>query len=328
MIVIDHRYYPHIIDLIWSEMEFDELWAVRSVSKAWLIRADLELSTHVVIERMDATAFNAKVICLAHPGHTINITQAAMGCLMPDAKYPHPDDICALCERIDWTYAVVDVVGYSPNSLQEEVSCLWFTHPGQFRWRCDLFRDFDASEPERLPDSNESYVFYFDLDATAQPKVTLDTRDGDRTLVFNVDCYADPTATTTQRLIKLHIWRASSCSGMLRFIFQDKQTAGQPDLPRNTSLILGFLDYYPSIVMSVQLIGLERFITDPEKLKAFKRAIATDFVNRRAERDGNARSRDHYKKQCRSEMRRVEYLTMEEYEKKVGRHQFFIDTVK
>lgn len=115
---------------------------------------------------------------------------------------------------------------------------------------------------------------------------------------------------------------------MLRFIFQDKQTAGQPDLPRNTSLILGFLDYYPSIVMFVQLIGLERFITDPEKLKAFKRAIATDFVNRRAERDGNARSRDHYKKQCRSEMRRVEYLTMEEYEKKVGRHQFFIDTVK
>lgn len=93
MIVIDHRYYPHIIDLIWSEMEFDERWAVRSVSKAWLIRADLELSTHVVIERMDATAFNAKVICLAHPGHTINITQAAMGCLMPDAKYPHPDDI-------------------------------------------------------------------------------------------------------------------------------------------------------------------------------------------------------------------------------------------
>lgn len=326
---IDHLYYPHIVDLIWFHLQRDALRAVRLVSKAWNARADLALSQHIVIKRKDASNFDAWIRCLNHPGEVIDITQDARICLNSggESAAAHSEN-CMFCKRVPSRTGVVDLEGYTMETMLEELGWLECASLN-FRWKIDVYRSRDPYNLVGLPESFASAVFYIDLDDEDKDEITFDMYDGDSTLVFNIDCYVDPTSTSANRPFGVEFCRNSPWGGMLRFIFFDKRTANQPvKVSRNASFIAGLLDYHHMMLVSVQFVGLKRLITDPNKLKAFKGMVTRDFVDRRAKRDANLKPRDYYKKECRSDMKRVEYLTMEEYQKKVGRRQFLIDTVK
>lgn len=327
MAIIDHLFFPHLIDQIWSHLQHDGLRAARAACKAWMTRADLAMSKHVVIERKDSSTFEARVRCLEHPHQTICITDEARDCLKAD-RGSHPKE-CVFCKCTHGKGAVVDAVGYHPDTLQDELGLVWYRDV-QFRWQFNIYDDPQPTMPIGLPESIESYVFYLDVTESARPEITFDMWDVDRTLVFNLDCYVNPTTTANELPFSIHFWRNSPYGGMMRFIFNNKQPQAQcqPAQKTDTALLVGLLDYYYRMLISVQFIGLERFITDPKKLKTFRGNVFRDYVNHRAASDGNAEPRDFYKKKARSEWRRVEFLTMEEYEKKVGRRQFLIDTVK
>lgn len=84
--VIDHQFFPHIIDQIWTYLSVDDLQPLRTVCKDWRIRADLKLSNHLVIERKDTT-YDVRVRCIQHPGATESITNLFQGdcqCIDPD----------------------------------------------------------------------------------------------------------------------------------------------------------------------------------------------------------------------------------------------------
>lgn len=48
-VVIDHRYYPHIIDLIWSHMDYESVAVSREVCTGWLKRANRVLQRHLTV---------------------------------------------------------------------------------------------------------------------------------------------------------------------------------------------------------------------------------------------------------------------------------------
>lgn len=81
MTVIDHTFFPHILDQIWSALCVNGLRTFRPVCRDWLIRADLCLSSHLVLEPVEDGDFRLRARCFTHPNVTEEITKEYLeGC--------------------------------------------------------------------------------------------------------------------------------------------------------------------------------------------------------------------------------------------------------
>ena len=53
MVMIDHTFFPHIIDALWARMDFDSVLAARTTSKEWLRRGNKRLRRHMLLQPPD-----------------------------------------------------------------------------------------------------------------------------------------------------------------------------------------------------------------------------------------------------------------------------------
>ncbi|EKC97265.1 hypothetical protein A1Q2_08423 [Trichosporon asahii var. asahii CBS 8904] len=68
--ILDHRFYPHIIDLIWSHMDHESVAASREVCKGWRKRANRVLQRHLTVRPApypDTDDFLLSVKSFTHP---------------------------------------------------------------------------------------------------------------------------------------------------------------------------------------------------------------------------------------------------------------------
>lgn len=76
----------------------------------------------------------------------------------------------------------------------------------------------------------------------------------------------------------------------------------------------------------VTIVGLESFIKTTTALNKFEESVFNEFVEYRVDLMGEGH--EYCEEVCRDEWELISFLTMEEYEEKVGEDRFLIDTVK
>lgn len=228
MATIDHLYFPHIIDIIWQQLDYDGQVAVRGVSRDWKRRADARLS-HIVIscfERPGPRVFDLSTRDLTKPSfrawlgqvcHFFNSDRhewecgcenwrqcAELICYDGDRLAVHLDRTCLS------TTNVVDFVGFdlkwphvpdlSGNSLIRNIlldpRCIvrcfgGFLDLSDFKDYCDHpdHRDHDC-EPSLV----DVYMWNFGPESPLHKVYPYDLSMREDVQVINYLCVSDPTA--------------------------------------------------------------------------------------------------------------------------------------
>lgn len=216
MTTIDHLSFPHIIDHVWSYLSVSDLKHIRAVSKSWLVRSDLSLSNHIVIERRGDSGFEVRARCLRHQDATQVITKEfenGCSCSFKGSRTATRDDedegeTCRFCHRL-LGCPTIDVGGYTPNALDVETPP-FSALPGTatIRWLRSL-----GDQPTvhwRLAMGSDQVFFLqhdgtsgFDLTVEAIPDEFPETVE----LVFNFSCTANPTTQTSPTQIHIPHWQ-------------------------------------------------------------------------------------------------------------------------
>lgn len=232
MTVIDHNFFPHLIDLIWENLDFEGQIAARRACKQWRRRANARLQ-HIVLS------------CFERPGDVIDIatrdlskpsSHAWLGqiCHWHDSRehewahygyyYDHDDwgrrkkfkytEAEKLANRLEYKVStsakVVDFVGfdqgrpYVPSNLSYnsfiqavllESRCIvrWYGHfPDLSDFQDFALNSFHTDLPPSLID-----VFMFELkpDTPFDSLSSWELEERDTVQVANYLCLCDPTAS-------------------------------------------------------------------------------------------------------------------------------------
>lgn len=335
MTTIDHLFFPHIIDQIWSYLSVSDLKHVRTVSKSWLVRSDLSLSNYIVIERKNKWGCEARARCLAHGEVTTVITKEfedgcscsveGFGNVGEDGKFD--GTTCRLCHRL-LHYPTIDIVGHTPNSMDiEETPFDMIPEEATIRW----FTDFRAeSKLDWYLSFGSDHVFFLQHDGTSETTVTFEL-DYDPIrpsvdLVFNFNCTANPAAATAPAHITVPQWQELECRGCFVFIFHDKRTEKKEVFSINPAFIVGLLRAYLDVGISVSVVGLESFIDTTATMRGFELTVFCGVLDYYAEI--YSEHCEDFEEMCLEDWESVSFLTMEEYAEKIGQEKFLIHTVK
>lgn len=294
MTTIDHRYYPHIIDLIWVHLDYDGHKAVRSTCKAWKKRADR-------IEHM----------WVVQKGNTLEIRKRDSR--EPDfwtvfrhvSSVPPVDD--AYWQRLSWKIKVLDISDeIFDKDLRDWVS-QWSTHAMLVRnvgpggdMMCitpHTHLIFQDVEPNTLIPFWEWVGWYVSQD-----------------IIISADCYADPTDAMSGMLSSIVIPDGGEWNRSITFILNDKRPgkkAGRPSVIDYDFILnwVSSVEFVPDLV----LVGLELFITDDAERRQFKKELRRVLVD--LESGTNAELRER----CR-------FYTHENYKASVGERKYALYT--
>lgn len=337
MKVIDHRYYPHINDRIWFYLSVTGVARVRRVCKSWSIRADLSESNYFVVRATDSSKSRYEIgtRCPAHLNATEIITEEILnGCCCEDGGGEgEMADFCRFCNRLEVDGAIVDVVDMTPadlNTASPSFERLPFT--AAFRW-LNGFSEL-SNHHGRIMGASD-HVFFLQHDGLITSSLTFDF-DGDLSykflgvveLTFNFDCHSNPTTSHASISINITNWLELTVSGDLNYIFHDKRIKPLSAAPPNPTFIAGLLQRYPGAGVCVYLIGLESFADTTRSMEKLKEDLFNQFVDYHAAHSMSTISREECERLCEEDWDMVTFLTMEEYEKKVGRKRFLLNTTK
>ncbi|EJT49710.1 hypothetical protein A1Q2_08461 [Trichosporon asahii var. asahii CBS 8904] len=345
MTVIDHRFYPHIIDQIWTHLSVGEVERLRQVCKCWSIRADLSISNRLTIARKECSTppYEIRARLLDNPSITSIITEEVQnGCVCLFLEGDNSDSegrtrltlgqrICRFCNRLDDSL-IIDVVGFAPSMLDMQSAPLEaLCHDARVRWLTDF-----SHLPECHLDlyAAADYVFFLQYNGYACSRITFDFNAGNNystfdfvDLVFNFDCHANPTTSTSSNVLLDPTGPAYSDRDCLTFVFHHKMSQLSKS-PSNPAFLVGLLQCYRMPEVHVCFVGLDSFIETTEALRSFERAVFRGFVEYRVKFFSGEMGREACEEMCETDWDLVTFLTMEEYKTKVGPEQFLINTVK
>lgn len=359
MTTVDHRFFPHIIDLIWAHLDYEGQVAARAACSDWRSRADARLRhlEFTCYDRPEADLIAVTTRDLSKP--------SAPPVWLRDISFWHDRYCHEMCEDCcsdddDPAYQkaqsisfhmednslkvieVVDFVGFdlgwphSPFELERNTFlcsiltseyCVvrWFGTPPDLT----EFHDYYVSYSEDFSDLPPSIVDIFMFEV--KPNSPVDTLSWfnmaarERVQVINYFCHTDPT-TSPPGLYPLvcedHPYR-EVCPINVIFHNEMPQENGSPP-----ALEPGLVAAYGQFVLGgnvVAIVGLEEFL-QPDELKAYIKLVNREILKRRyVEGDYGTEVLWKPRKSC---LKNLCYWTHAEYREHLGEEKYRIRTMR
>lgn len=257
-----------------------------------MVRADLSLSNHIIIERKGNSGYDVYARCLGHPGVQESITEQfrdSCSCTFSfGVEYDGGQDesICLACNRL-LDIPIIDVVGYNPITADPSMPPFDMI-PGNATLRWPNF----AQETEALWSlgSGSDQVFWLQHDGIENVDITFDLDEEALHnapdaigLVFNFECSVSPTSGTALTQFHIPAWQELEGKGCLTFIFHDMRINAKKPPPPNPAFMVGLLQCYTATGISVTIVGLESFIKTSRGWEKYEETVFSGFLNYRTE---------------------------------------------
>ncbi|EKC97242.1 hypothetical protein A1Q2_08460 [Trichosporon asahii var. asahii CBS 8904] len=358
MSTIDHSYYPHIIDLIWDHLDYEDQVVARAVCSEWTARADARL-LHLVIScpqgkpphvydvsTRDLSRPNVPPAWLTetsrtlhrrptrHPTHPVN--EPGAHDLQRQRKLAAHFKANAL-DAVE----VIDFVGFDLRShaplalgrnpfirsiLKEYGVVRWFGSPPDLT---DLGGPYDYyNDPEEVelpPALVDVYMFSFQSNAPVSVLKWKDLVNRKRLQIIDYVCYSDPTGASPSLGPLIDVDSPSRSLCPVNIIFHNRIPPSYQSLP---ALDPGIVAAYGELVLGgnvVAIVGLEEFL-NPKELRKFIKIVDREVIRGRwIDDDDGGQTWWVPNQSCLEDLC---YWTHEEYRQHVGEETYRIRTVR
>lgn len=346
MTVIDHSFFPHLIDLIWINLDYEGQLAARRVCTEWKQRADGRLhhlrfeldeglgAPSITVSARDLANSSAPLVYLHRwLEDAVPIAQPTLSPHAKKSEHPEPTPISRHLQiAISQRAQVIDFVGFEFKTdilsnifLNEERS------PGFdkciFRWfECPvLMVECCSYPPEEAITNGDVVMFELHPCEHLQAPHVLDLRNRRTSVAVNYVCYADPT---TVSLNSSALWydRLYVITAPIVVIFHDRRG---PTVNRNTAVLkVGVFVEYGKLLhlgCTADVVGLEEFF-EPAAVGAYIKLVKEEIMKNRIMIDDEDDEYDWIPEP--ENLERLRFWTHAEYREHVGEDTYRIQTVR
>lgn len=305
--MIDHKFFPDIIDSIVSHLDYGGLKAAASAGGAWhnLAQRLKDRLAHIDITNLDEEEGLTLFFYETRDQHERRLFHVVLD--MATATDPFLVNLFKTYVR------AVDIPDMGFSDEQWECLRTWVENTAVVRCM--------ASEGQALlPVTANTLVIFHDAVSNCEsPHILMEDVEGILNadhLVVNLDCYANPVDYESDMTSVLNEeWDANT--RYLTVILHDR--TGEPSEVQEYSvaLVQGYMENALNEITRVTIVGLELFIPDPRRLEHFKREAVRLVLEENCRRLSR-KQRKH----------RWFFYTHEEYKRILGEEMYKLYTVK